>query len=279
MRKMNTVRIATLVALAFTFAASASHAETDYMWPRFSVSAGAYQISNTDKISVSGEFEVGNRKIDLGKDIGLPDSDTLIAGRIDWAFAERHSLDLSYYSYDRSGSRSIGRVIEVGDHTYPVGAEVSANFKTTSLELGYTYWFTHHDTFGFGGTFGLVALALDADASASAALGGTVGTISDSVSASTDVPVPMIGVNLRGMPVNRLVLFGRARFLPSVTIDKYSGQAASYTVGAEYYIVGPVALGVSYDGEYYRADVDDSSWNGSVDLDTAGFRFFVRASF
>ena len=57
------------------------------------------------------------------------------------------------------------------------------------------------------------------------------------------------------------------------------GEAASYTVSGEYFVLRQLSLGASYDGNYYRADVDDPNWNGSVDLESTGWKFFVRGSF
>ena len=91
-------------------------------------------------------------------------------------------------------------------------------------------------------------------------------------SASTDLPVPMIGVVAKGSPWPWLVLHGGLRYLPSVTIDQYSGDAASYAVGADFYVWGPLAIGAAYTGTYFNAEIDDSNWNGSVDLANDGFR-------
>lgn len=254
-------------------------AETDYLWPRFAIDAGAYEISTTDEVRIDGELGLGGQAIDLSADIGLPDSETLLSAKLDWAFADHHSLEFAYYSLDRSGSRSTSREIEIGGIRFPVGASASIDFKNTSLEAAYTYWFMRRDSFGLGGTLGLVYLSLDAEASATFQFGGGGGTLSEQASANTDLPVPMIGVAVKGRPWERLVLYGRARFLPSVTVGEYSGEAGSFSVGANFYVWGPLALGASYDGAYYNADVDKSSWSGSVDLAVEGWRLYLRAAF
>ena len=105
------------------------------------------------------------------------------------------------------------------------------------------------------------------------------GSVSESTSASTDLPVPMIGLSVKGSPWHRLVLYGRASILPSVTVGDYSGSAGLYALGADFYVWGPLALGASFDGTYYDADVDKERWDGSVDLSTNGFRFYLRAAF
>lgn len=254
-------------------------AETDHLWPTFTVDAGSYTLSTSDKIKVNGEIDVLGREIDLGTDIGLPDNKTLLSLKLDWAFADRHSLGFGYWSLDRSGSRSIAREIEIGGVVFPVGAEASLDFQTTSIDATYTYWFMRSERFGLGGSFGLVYLGLDAKASATARIGSAGTAVTREASASTDLPVPMIGIAMKGSPWSWLVLYARAGFLPSVTVGDYSGQAGAYSLGADFYVWGPLALGASFDGNYFDAEVDAGNWNGSVDLASNGFRFYLKAGF
>lgn len=278
MNRIKRVVIAVAVACGLA-GAGATHAEVDDLWPTFAVGAGGYWIDTTDEVRIDGSLGAAGRQIDLQADLGLPDSKTLIQADLVWAFAERHSVELGYYSLERKGSRSLAREVEIGDTVFPVGATASASFETTAIEAAYTYWFVRHENFGFGGTIGLVELGLDAEASATVRLGGTGATISERADASTDLPVPMIGLAVKGSPVDRLVLYARGRFLPSVSVGDYSGEAGTYSAGAQYRLFGPVALGASYDGAFYKADVDTTSWGGSVDLVSRGWRLYLRANF
>jgi len=247
-------------------AVSPAVAETDYLWPRFSIDAGAYDISTTDKITIEGKLGLGNEKINLATDIGLPDSKTLLSAKFDWAFAEHHSLQFGYFSLDRNGEKSLQRDVEIGGEVFPVGATASVGFKSQVLEAGYTWWFKRSENFGMGGTLGLVYLKVDVNASATATVAGGGGTVSREASANTDLPVPVIGLALKGRPAKRLVLYGNANFLPSVTVGDYKGEAGVFSVGGYFYFWGPLALGASYDGQYFKADVTKTAWNGSFDL-------------
>jgi hypothetical protein len=243
------------------------------------VAVGSYQISSSDEIRVEGTIERIGREIDLDREFGLPDRKSVLGGSFKWAFADKHSLGLATYSLKREASRSINREVEIGDTVFPVGASASLEFKQTFIEATYDYWFLRQDNFGLGASFGLVYLSLDAKASASIQIGSGGQSISDRASASTDLPVPMIGMVVKGSPLPWLVLHAGARYLPSVTIDKYSGEAASYAIGADFYVWGPLAVGAAYSGTFYKADVDDSNWNGSIDIANDGAHVFLRASF
>lgn len=266
--------------LALGFAgAVAAQTENNRLWPTIDVAVGSYQVDSSDEIRVNGSIERLGREIDLGRDFGLPDRKSVFGGGFNWAFADKHSVGLSTYSIKRDASRSINRDIEIGGVVFPVGASASVDFKSTTIEATYDYWFVRHEKVGFGGSFGLVYLSLDAKAEASYRFGSSGQTTTRRESASTDLPVPMIGVVAKGSPWPWLVLRGGVRYLPSVTVDQYSGEAASYSVGADFYVWGPMAIGVAYSGTYYKADIDDSSWHGSIDLANEGTQVYLRASF
>ncbi len=233
------------LALGFAGAASAQ-TETNHLWPTFDVAVGSYQVSSSDKIQVNGSIERLGREINLDQDFGLPDRASVFGGSFKWAFADRHSIGLNTYAIKRDASRSINRDIELGGITFPVGASASVEFKQTTIEATYDYWFVRHENFGFGGSFGLVYLSLDAKAEASYRFGSSSETTTVRESASTDLPVPMIGVVVKGSPWPWLVLHGGLRYLPSVTVDQYSGEAASYAIGADFYVWGPLAIGAAY---------------------------------
>ena len=278
------MKIRTLVAttwiLALGFAGAASaQTETNHLWPTFAVAVGSYQVSSSDEIRIEGTIDRLGQEVDLGQEFGLGDRESVFGGNFQWAFADKHSLGLATYALKRDASRSIERDIEIGDVVFPVGASASIEFKQTFIEATYDYWFLRRENFGVGASFGLVYLSLDAKAQASYRFGNSGQTTTVQESASTDLPVPMIGMVAKGSPWPWLVLHGGLRYLPSVTVDKYSGEAASYAVGADFYVWGPLAIGAAYSGTIYKADVDDSGWNGSVDLAYEGAEIYLRAGF
>lgn len=277
--KMRTFLAATsFLALGYTGAASAQ-SETNHLWPKFDVAVGSYQISTNDELKVNGSIERSGREIDLDHDFGLPDRKSVFGGSFKWAFADKHSLGLSAYSMKRDVGRSINSEIELGGITFPIGASASVEFKQTLVEATYDYWFMRRENLGFGGSFGLVYLSLDAKAQATYQFGSSGQTTTVRESASTDLPVPMIGAVVKGSPWPWLVLRGWLRYLPSVTVDQYKGEAGSYGIGADFYVWGPMAVGVAYGGTYFKADVDDNNWNGSIDLANEGTQVYLRASF
>jgi len=256
-----------------------AQAESDALWSKFDVTVGAYRISTDDKIRLDASADLLGTEITLEKDLGLPDSKSLLYGRFDWAFADKHSLDLNYYSYNRDASRAITRQVEIGGVTFPVGAEVGAKFDTTSAEVAYNYWFVRQENFGFAGSLGLVYLKLDTSVSASVVIGPGGATTQQRVTASTDLPVPMLGVAIKGRPAKWLILRGSFRYLPSVSVGDIDGEAGTFAAGADFLVWGPMAVEIGYTGSIYKVDISDSSWNGSVDLSTEGWTAALRFHF
>lgn len=255
-----------------------ARAQTNYLWPKFSITAGSYWIEVDDTIRVDVSTQRTGSDIQLETDLGLPDSQSLTTFGFDWAFARKHSLGVRYYQYDREGSRSLDRTLTIGDTEFPVGARLDADFETTSIEAVYDYWFVRRDTFGFGGSLGLVYLSLDAEATGTFTLGTSGATETRRASASTDLPVPMIGLSVKGTPWSRLVLHAEGRYLPSVEIGDINGEAAAFSIGADLYVFKALAIGASYDGRIYEVDVDQENWRGAVDLSSEGWRGYLRLS-
>lgn len=274
-----------LLAGAFsTMAATASLSgqakpQADVLWPDFSISAGAFEASGEDEIRIDGSQAELLSELDLSTDLGLPESQTSLSASLDWAMGQRHSLGLRYSSIRREGSTTLTSGVRIGDIFFPIDAAVEASFDQDSLEASYTYWWIRRDRFGSGVSLGVVYLSLDARASGTFELDGTGLFLERTAAAATDVPVPMIGLALKGTPVERLVLRATAAYLPSVEFDEVSGSATSFSLGGEYFLLGPLALGASYDGTFYDVEFDSADWSGSANLGTSGFRVYLRAAF
>jgi hypothetical protein len=256
----------------------ASAQQRDILWPTFGLDLGAYQLTTDQKMRVDGTGNRPGTEVDWSREL-LPDSETLWTVDGEWLFADRHSVSLRYQHSSRDASRSISRQISIGDTVFPVGARVSAETSVTTYDSAYTYWWVKNSSFGLGPSLGLIYAQFEAKASASVQAGGTGQAVERSRSVSTDLPVPMVGFAMKGTPIDRLVLYGEGLYLPSVTIGDYTGQASTYGVGAEYFLYGPWALGLSYDATAYSVKLDKNDWQGKLRMNSDGWRLFVHAGF
>jgi hypothetical protein len=269
--------VAVLGGLPTTSPAAGQGTDVPGLWPTFSASAGALLASHDSSLRLDAGAVVAGTEVDLERDLGLEEDETLLAARLAWRFADRHQLALAYFASDRSGGRRLERTIVVDDTVFPVGIDVDAALDRRQLELAYTGWLVKRERFGAGLALGAVLYDLDAEVSAATAIGPI--PIARTERWSESAPAPAIGVELRGAPLDRLVLHGRIRHLPRVRIDDVEGEATGFSVGAEYRIAGPFALGVGYERDALELEAESDDWRGSADLDLSGFRLSLLALF
>jgi hypothetical protein len=252
-------------------------AQAEPLWPTFAISAGAFLAESDSTLRVDAtELQVGT-EVDFEGDLGLDEEETLVSARLEWRFAKRHQLALSYFASDREGGGRLERTIVVDDTVFPVGLDVESALERRQIELAYTGWLVREESFGAGLSLGIVHYDLDASIRGRVQIGPFPFFREESWSESA--PIPMIGAELRGAPLDRLVLFGRVRYLPRVKVEQVEGEALGFTAGAEFRIVGPLAVGVGYESDSLELEADEEEWHGKADLDLDGFRVYLRAAF
>ncbi len=94
--------------------------------------------------------------INFQRELGLDDRATVGRIRLAYQFAPYHRFDLSYFSIERDGQKTIiDREIEFGDITIPVGAAVTSHFDTEILKLAYTNMFYRSEKVRLGVSAGV----------------------------------------------------------------------------------------------------------------------------
>ncbi|HET7434333.1 MAG TPA: hypothetical protein VFN10_06420 [Thermoanaerobaculia bacterium] len=263
-----------LLLLAFTVPALAQNAP---LFPRFSITGGAYQADFSTDVRVDEDLAGANgattgTRINLERDLGLDEQHSVRRFEARWRPFARHELAASILSADRSGFAQINRDITFRDVTYPVQAEVATTFDVDYRDLTYTYWAHRADRNGIGIMLGAAGISIDASIIANSAAGGVAIT----QQASTDVPVALGGVQARFALTRNLLAEGSIGVLPRVTIDQYSGRALNGAVAIEWRLTPSLGIGAEYrdfrlDGSVARVD-----FNGDLDMRVNGAEAFVR---
>ena len=254
-----------VVALvAYWLAGAANAAEGNPLAARFIVDTGWFLMSTDTRVRLDGETP-GERGTEVNYDdtFGLGDFDRF---RVDalWRIANRHVLRGMYFENNRSSTRNIEREIEFGDETYPVGASVTAGSDLTVIQLLYDYAFLRRDNYELAGGIGLHML--DAGLSLAATLTTQGGAVTRSAveEASTDVPLPVLG--LRGvwrLPHNFYVSAQVQYFY--VEFDPYSGSLTDLMATLVWQATDHFGIGVGYNDFGFRFDIDDEDkFNGRL---------------
>lgn len=262
----------------FVFAlavAAAAPVRAQELFPRFSISAGAWDASFATDVRVAEEAGGEATSISLEDDLALPEERQVWNLGLQWSPAARHELGVTYRSADRSGFASIDREIVFRGTVYPVQAETTTGFATEAWELTYTWWAMRRENVGFGPLIGVATIALDASVVARAP-GATV-TITEA--ASTDVPVAMIGAHGRAAFGRRVFAEARAGLLPRVTLDDYSGRALTAAARLEVRLLPSLGIGVGYHHFEIEGTIVDPSLEAELDLRMRGPEAFVRLTF
>ena len=107
---------------------------------------GGFFVTNIDTtVSVfSSDLPLGAR-INLSRDLGFGDSETVPRATLGWRFGERHLLIGGWYSLKRESGKTLDIVIPLPPgEEFPIGATVDSTFEIDLYKLQYT-WLFHKD--------------------------------------------------------------------------------------------------------------------------------------
>jgi hypothetical protein len=247
------------------------------LFPTFTLTGGGYLGDFGTKVRVDPHVEgLQGTTIDLEKNLGLESSRTLSRFGFTWRPLRKHELGVSYFRTEREGHRIIDRQIVYEDTTFPIQADVQSKFNIDFWEASYTYWARQTERDGIGVSLGVTGLRVDGELSVRR---NTDNTVLLSESASTDVPVPVIGVEGRWLLTDRVIAMGRASVLPKVSIKDYQGSAYVGKFSLEYRLAQRLGLGVAYNYFNLNGLVEKEDFHADLGMTVSGVEAFVRIVF
>ncbi len=262
-----------IALLVFALAAPVMAADDDsFLFPRFSGKVGSLFASTDSSVRVEGSGNVSGMTIDLERDLSLKGSQDVGRFSLSWRPFARHEFSLGYFGLSRDASRTLSREIDFGDTVFPIEASVKASAKVEFVDFTYTWWAVRQERFGWGLSLGATMI------SARAKLTGQAPNIQTELraEASTDIPVVLLGTELRYAFLPNLVGAARIGALPDVKLGDYSGSMLAYGVSLDWEIVKHLGIGASWGGYQVNVDVDKSSWKGKLKYDIQGAQAYLR---
>jgi len=250
--------------------------EPNLLTDPFHIAVGTYIVSSEPTVQLNGQAARGD-KVDFDKVLGGGDA-TRVRLDADWRFGDtqRHKIRALAFAMSRSRTETIDEEIEWGGDTYPVNAELKAEFKFSIVELAYEYAFLRTDTYEVGGSFGLHYTGLEASLRAERTDTGQ--TLDISNKASVDVPLPVIGVRGLWKLPNNFYVDAQGQFF-ALSIDEYDGSVQDYRLMLTWQPKPWVGLGIGYNSFKVDVDVEKDRFNGSLDWTYNGPMIFYSASF
>jgi hypothetical protein len=269
-----------VVMLAMLTAGSIRADEADgFPFDRFSITAGSfYETTDADLRVDAGTVNLGT-PINLSQDLGLDDSDQLLRFEIEWRPFQRSQFSASYFDLKTEGHRTLDHEIHFGDTVFPVRASLDSELEVQFAELHYTFWAVKRPRGGIGLSLGAAALSIDTSLSAQLERPLTPGgSLRRDASASTDLPIPLLGAEGRYALGSHFMIAANARYLPELQIEQYSGSALSYGANLEYRFVRHLGLGVAWNSFNIDADVEKDRLRGSVDFTIEGAQLYLKVA-
>jgi hypothetical protein len=189
---------------------------------------------------------------------GLDDNLSSLVASGTWRITERNRIDALYFGVKRNASRSSTRDITVNDQTIPAGSTVSTEAKTDYLLFDYRYSFFKSDAWEVAGVLGLYGGKFDFSIAGPGLTGG-------SVSESTTVPLPLIGVSADWYIQPRWKISSMLSGMQA-KIGNVDGNMTVFTVSTDYMITRNLGLGAEYLYSNIDVDVSESGFNGNVNF-------------
>ena len=214
---------------------------------RFELKIGGGLYSNFDTaLTVSSDVLVG-AKLDLEDTLGIDDSKGVLRVDANYAFNPRHELRLGAFDLNRSGTRTIGEDLEIGEEVLPGGSTVDTEFGTTIVKLAYLYNFVadHRTMIGVSG--GLHTMRINT------AFKTQSGSVEESFKATA--PLPVLGLHAEYALSRKWRMLGSIEFF-QIDIAEFGGRLTDTQIAFEHDLFDHVGWGVAYNGFNMDADFE-----------------------
>ena len=235
---------------------------------KYMIRLGAYVVDDSDtQFSVSSDVLGLGTVIDYQRDFGGDSGETI--PRIDayYRFNERHRIDFTAFSIDRSGSRTLAvdPPIQIGDEVFS-DATLNSDIKYTLYKLGYAYSFYHSSKVELSLSAGLNITSYE--------LKFNDGENNKVEAADVTAPLPMFGLHVGyAITPKWSVEFVSEAFFIDIE-DTFSGSLVSYELSTEYKLFKQFAIGAGLAKLGTDVDVSGDDWKGTISDTYGGYRVF-----
>ena len=252
----------------------------DSPWEKFSFNLGAFfSTSSTDLRFGSG---VGV-SIDVEEFLGL-DTETSVF-RLDsyWRFSDnrRHKVDFSWFSYNRSGDRTISEDITIKppegeDIVIPTGTKVESFYDFDIYQIAYSYSFIQDERLDIAGRFGLYIMPISFGLSAT-------GLVDDEADQKFTAPLPSLGLKLDILIAPKWYYRNGFQFF-YIQYENFTGNLLNFTTAIEYNPWKHVGFGLGLDALRMGLEADGEDYpgidlRGNVEFDYTGVMLYGRFFF
>lgn len=195
-----------------------------------------------------------------------------------WRFTENNRVDFLYFGAKRSGNRQSTRDITVGGQVIPAGFTVGAETKDQFLVADYRYSFMKTSDLEIAGLLGLYGGWFDFSVTGSGTRSGATSPVTISTSASTTVPLPIIGASADWYIQPRWKVSSALAGM-SAKVGSVDGNITVFTLGTDYMFTRNWGVGATYMYAKLNADVTKSGFNGNLNWSNNSLMLFATLKY
>jgi hypothetical protein len=235
---------------------------------RFKFNLGTLLYRSETEVRIDGaqrgtSFELEDR-------LGLDDERTVLSADFVWRFAPRHRLGLHVFQVKREEQRAIDEELRIEDRVVPVNTVLRAESRMQFFVADYRYSFVKNPRMELAGVVGVFGGRYRFSFEAS----------NPQINIEKDVtaPVPVLGAALDWFITPR---WTASAFAQGMEFDLGEVDARVYNLGlsTEYMLTRHLGLGVAYNLDSVKVDVDKGSFHGRVDLSGGSLIGYLQARF
>ena len=275
--RINIIRAALLCVVGIA-GAQADEAKTSPLDSKFNLALGGFFLSTDINVRVNGD-ESGQPgdDIDFDDTFGVGDFDRFRADAM-WRIKGNHSIRGTYFSNNRSATNELDRDVHFGDETYPLGAETTARSELQVIQVSYDYVFRRRDTYELAAGIGVHML--DANLSLDATVTGGGGTTSRQLkeSASTDAPLPVLGLRGTWLLPHDFYATALAQYF-YIDYGDYTGSLSDLKASLIWQATPRVGIGLGYNDFRFKFRLDKDRFDGKLRWNYGGAMAFVTVMY
>ncbi|MGD2160548.1 MAG: hypothetical protein PVG12_13275 [Gammaproteobacteria bacterium] len=250
---------------------SAAYAEEEapvYAFPdKWMLRVGSYFVDGANtQVSINTPSGAVGTTIDFKKDLGGEDSETIPRVDAYYRFNQRHRIDFTAFSIDRTGQRTLSADIKIGEDIYNINETLLSDIEYTLYKVGYNYSFYHSPKVELSISAGINVTSYDFKFETASG--------SKAETAGVTVPLPMFGLRMGYAITPKWYVHYVAESFFIDFEDKFRGAVLNYELNTEYKLFKHFAIGAGVARLGIAADVDDDDWRGAVSDSYRGYTLF-----
>ena len=209
------------------------------------ISGGWLNNAATTTIRLDSPLLGRGTTINLEDELGFASNTGSVFAGVNWHFATKHYLELSYNDIDRTSTKTINRQLVWGDQTYAANAKIGARFSTRFVTLAYKYALYRSEGFEVGPSVAIPILT----ATVGAGVELPSGTVQKAKKDVT-VPPPLPGVYFSARLHPKFYLQGSADYM-KVALFGVTADMTDYRLAGVWLPTTHVGGGLAWSGNNF----------------------------